>query len=363
MKVVDFYNRGTIQIDARTPTSMGVARTFMALRMETGAGIQGKASTSPSLEAAYVQWAGFTFGQAAQPASFMSSWAYNTHYWGGWPSGVRQLTYTAVLAGGFSATIGITDMGNYDAVSTKKEDAKGNIAAIVNDSIHQPGYNGIVYVGNVRYDQSWGAVQVFGAAHTGGDKTGGTATTILIDGKTQEAGWALGIGASYKLPMLAAGDEIQLTYVYTDRLANIIGDEGINTPSAAAYGSSPVGGPAVKYGNATGWVAGAQLRHFWTSNFRSQVYASYTSRTEHVTSGTGTAWSLGKAFIYTPVKDLDIGLEVNYIRASWDDASIKTVSYTKPTVAPSTGAYGSGWAGGSTSQSNFVTKLRIQRNF
>ena len=48
----------------------------------------------------------FTAGQAAHPFAFMSSWAYNTHYWGGWPSGVRQLTYTAVLGGGFSTTFG-----------------------------------------------------------------------------------------------------------------------------------------------------------------------------------------------------------------------------------------------------------------
>ena len=68
-----FYNRGVVQLDARTPTSMGVARTFAALRMETGGGQLGFASTGPSLEAAFVQWAGFTFGQASQPAAFMSS--------------------------------------------------------------------------------------------------------------------------------------------------------------------------------------------------------------------------------------------------------------------------------------------------
>jgi len=335
-----FYNRGVIQVDARTPTSMGVARSYMALRLETGSGPLAKTSTVASLESAFVQWAGFTFGQAAQPAAFMSSWAYNTHYWGGWPNGVRQLTYTAVLGGGFSATVGVTDMQNYNTVATAS-------------SISTPSYNQIVYVGNVRYDQSWGAVQVFGAAHTGGNLTGGTASATTETG-TKESGYAIGIGASFKLPMLAAGDEIQMTFVYNDRLQNIIGDASLNTPSAGAYGTNPLGGPGVNFANGTGWVAGAQLRHFWTSNFRSQVYASYTSRTQHdtatYTGGSGNAMTLGKAFIYTPAKDFDIGLEFNYLRASWDQAATRTVA---------------GWTGfaGNISESNFTTKLRVERNF
>jgi len=364
-----FYNRATIQLDARTPTSMGVARTFMALRMETGAGPLGKTQTGSSLESAFVQWAGFTFGQGPQPAAFMSSWAYNTHYWGGWPNGVRQLSYTAVLGGGLSATLGMTDAGNYNAVATSPDDTRAL-------SLHTPGYNGIVYVGNVRYDQSWGAAMVFGAYTSGGNLTsngqyasnatattgntnGGAATAVIGDGSKQ-SGWSLGVGASFKLPMLAAGDELQLTFVYNDRLQNIIGDAGINTPSSSAYGLNPVGGPAVSFANGTGWVAGAQLRHFWTSNFRSQFYASYTARTQHdrvavagaatTIGGSGNAYSLGKAFIYSPAKDFDIGLEFNYIRASWDQAALRTVT-------------GWGTRVGDLSESNLVTKLRVQRNF
>ena len=36
-----FYNRATIQLDARTATSMGVVRTFIASRLETGGGVLG----------------------------------------------------------------------------------------------------------------------------------------------------------------------------------------------------------------------------------------------------------------------------------------------------------------------------------
>ena len=369
---IGFYNRGTIQIDARTPTSMGVARTFMALRLETGSGPQAKSPTGASREGAYVQWAGFTAGQGAQPFAFMSSWAYNTHYWGGWPNGVRQLTYTAVLGGGFSATVGITDMKNYNTLASAAKDSSNQSTAIV-EGVGTPDYNGIVYVGNVRYDQSWGAAQVMGAFHTGGNldsltsSTSTAATAALLNttnGTGIESGWALGAGVSFKLPMLAAGDELQATFVYADHLANLLADGTINTPSASAYGSNPIGGPSVNFNNGTGWVAGAQFRHFFTSQLRTQLYASYTQRnqtwlaTGATEKGSGNATSLGAALIYAPVKDLDIGLEVNYIRASWDQAAVRSL------YPASSRTVNNNWmTEPAQSASNVVTKLRIQRNF
>ena len=387
-----FYNRGVIQLDARTPTSMGVARTFLALRLETGSGVQAKSTTQPSLEGAFVQWAGFTAGQAAQPFAFMSSWAYNTHYWGGWPNGVRQLTYTAVLGGGFSATVGITDMKNYNTLSSAAKDSS-NLSTAVVEGASSPGYNSIVYVGNLRLDQAWGAAQVMVAAHQGGNLDSGNPalksaevagllnTLTTPAGVSVKSGYAVGVGASFKLPMLAAGDEIQMTAVYADHLANLLADGGINTPSAAAYGSSPIGGPAVSFANGTGWVVGAQLKHFFTAQIRTQLYASYTSRTQdfvtdyytptaaNITAGTagtvtgsakgkGNAQSYGAALIYSPAKDFDIGLEVNYIRAAYDIAAVQSLYNT------ATPALTSNWRGqGATSANAVVSKLRIQRNF
>jgi hypothetical protein len=265
-----------------------------------------------------------------------------------------------VLGGGFSATLGITDSHNYNAVSEAAKELSNGTAAEV-ESLATPGYNNIVYVGNVRYDQSWGSVQVMAAGHTGGNLSqvsvpvDATYATDLTSVGIKKSGYAVGVGATFKLPMLAAGDEIQLTAVYADRLANLLADSGINTPSAAAYGTNPVGGPGAKFANGTGWVVGAQLRHYWTSAFRSQVYVSYTSREQHFLTGgvkgTGEAYTVGKAFIYTPAKDLDIGLEFNYVRASWNQAAANSV--TTYTGAPA----------GGIDQSNLVSKLRIQRNF
>ena len=350
-----FYNRATLQVDARTPTAMGVARTFMALRLESGSGFLAKSATQPALEGAFVQWAGFTAGQAPHPFANMSSWSYNTHYWTGWPSGIRQLTYTGVFGGGFSATVGITDAHNYNAVSTAAKDStNAAVWAGKEEAIETPGYNGIVYVGNVRYDQAWGSVQVMGAAHSGGDLTGGTASVVNTTG-VKKSGYAIGAGATFKLPMLAAGDEVQMTLVYADRLNNLLADAGVNTPSAAAYGYNPLGGPSVSFNDASGWSVGAQLRHYWTAQVRSQLYGSYTTRdgnssTANMTNASAKAWSLGHALIYSPAKDFDIGLEVNYLRASWNQAAVLAAKgYTG-----TTNGYDA---------SNVTTKLRVQRNF
>ena len=349
-----FYNRGTVQIDARTPTAMGVARTFMALRIESGSGPLAKSSSQPSLEGAFVQWAGFTAGQAPHPFANMSSWSYNTHYWTGWATGVRQLTYTGVFGGGFSATVGVTDAHFYNAVSTAQAANMSLTGTAKDEAIETPGYNGIVYVGNVRYDQAWGSVQVMGAAHSGGDLTSGTASALNTTG-VKKSGYAIGAGATFKLPMLAAGDEVQMTLVYADRLNNLLADAGVNTPSAAAYGSNPLGGPGVAFNDASGWSVGAQLRHYWTAQVRSQLYASYTTRdgnssTANMTNASANAWSLGHALIYSPAKDFDIGLEVNYLRASWNQAAALAAKGYSGT----TNGYDA---------SNVITKLRIQRNF
>ncbi|MDB5572606.1 MAG: hypothetical protein JWN93_3789 [Hyphomicrobiales bacterium] len=368
-----FYNRGTAQLDARTQSAWGTVQTVMALRMESGGGIQSKVSTGPSLEAAYVRFAGFTFGQASQPFAFMSSWAYNTHYWTGWPNGVRQIAYTYTFGGGFSATIAATDAKSYNAVSQAVSNPSG--AGTVpgkDETISQPNRAGVVWVGNVRYDQAWGSAQVMGAYQRGGDLAGkdgvnvSVAPNVAVTG-TNETGFALGAGVAVNLPMLAAGDRIELIAVYADRLANLLADGGINTPSAAAYGLSPLGGPSTNFANGTGYSFGMNLRHYWTPTIRSQVYASYTTRKLHTTAdgvavGTGTsgknvlpgaegkAYSLGHALIWTPVTNFDIGLELTYIRAEWNSAAVKSTKgwETFPTAVDT---------------NNFIGKVRVQRNF
>ncbi|HEY8578745.1 MAG TPA: porin, partial [Beijerinckiaceae bacterium] len=182
-----FYNRGTVQLDARTQTAWGTVQTVMALRMETGSGVMDRTTTQSSLEAAYVRFAGFTFGQASQPFAFASAWAWNTPWAQGWPNGVRQIAYTHVFGGGFSATVGATDARNYNSVTSPQ----------IGDYPSSFEKAGVVWVGNLRYDQAWGSAQLMAAYQRGGNVAGGANRVIesrpIANGNilgTNESGWA-----------------------------------------------------------------------------------------------------------------------------------------------------------------------------
>ncbi len=392
-----FYARGAVSLDARTQSPWGTVQTFMRLRQEGGSGVMQRISTQPSLEAAYIRFAGFTIGQAAQPFAFMSSWAYNTHYWTGWPNGVRQLAYTFTFGGGFSATLAATDAQGYNGVAPGPSCSQLTGACTGITAPNRFERNGIVWVGNVRYDQSWGSAQIMGAFQHGGVTAGGFiepwiygtpapytgvySTGSVLGGNT-ENGYALGAGVAINLPMIAGGDRLEVSAVWADRIANLLADQGLNSPSVAAYITNPLGGPGVNFSNGSGYSLGAQFRHYWTPMFRSQIYASYTQRKLHSesdglpifstgypnytvaagigTGGKGTAWSLGHAFIWSPVANFDIGLELNYLKATWNQAAVRTIGFTGGTPSAT-----NNWTNyvGSFSDSAFIGKLRVQRDF
>lgn len=349
-----FYNRAAVSLDARTQTAWGTVQTFMRLRQETGNGflVRNGNTTGPSLEAAYIRFAGFTFGQAAHPFAFMSPWAYNTHNWTGWPNGIRQLAYTATFGGGFSATLALTDSSAYGGVSG----AGGNVTP--NNLTN----NGVVVVGALRLDQAWGSAQVMGAVQQGGNIAGGNTAAQLVSPNSgnDRNGYAIGAGLAINLPMLAAGDRFEITAAYHNRLIDLVGSPILNTPSTPAYGSNPLGGPAFNFAAGKGWQVGAQLRHYWMPQLRSQVYASYVrqsaDRNAAIAFGPanlaigakGSAYSLGHALIWSPTAGFDIGLELTYLRARWN--SIAATS-------------GYGVASPAVTENNFIGKLRVQRDF
>ncbi|HEY8614110.1 MAG TPA: porin, partial [Roseomonas sp.] len=379
-----FYARGTVQMDARTQTAWGTVQTVMALRMDTGSGVMERIGgtttanigtqgvTATTLESAYIRFAGFTFGQAAQPFDFKSAWAWNTPWATGWPNGVRQLAYTHVFGGGFSATVAATDARAYNGVTSAT-------TAAYPSSFERAG---VVWVGNVRYDQSWGSAQIMGAYQRGGNVAGGDNRLIYnspgandVFG-TNESGWAIGAGLAINLPMLASGDRIEFQAVYHDRIVNLIGDPSINNPSVGAYITNPLGGPSINFANGKGYSLLAQMRHYWLPSLRSQVYVSYTDRKLHteadgfgidapvfangcggfVCSGAkGTAFGIGKALVWSPTRNFDIGLELTYLRARWNEAALR--SSTQQWVN-----YANDQQRGLT-EDTFIGKVRVQRNF
>jgi len=387
--------RGRIDVDARTPTAMGPARTFVRLRLANTSGIrnttianntgytQGVASTTgATLESASVQWAGFTFGVAPENYAMMPSHFYNANPWTGFPNGMKQIAYTASLGGGLSATVALEDASDMNYAQQYRNTS--STAAVV--------------VGNVRLDQSWGFAAVHGMVgnnsvqknwvnytyvapalnSTGAESTGAYAYiapfstfgapangNTISTGVATKTGWAVGATVNLKLPMIAAGDQLWMSANYTDgQLGALMSSGGLSSVNSAANkrllgGLTRVDNNLMVTSSSTfdtvkAWNVTAAFTHYWAAQWRSNISAGYIEvNPPKVTDATaGIQWGKGQlqvytgSLIYSPVKDLDIGLETQY-------AALSNKLQNWSTGAPIDGLKPSNW----------TTKLRVERNF
>ena len=383
--------RGRIDLDARTPTALGTARTAVRLRAANTSGIRNTGSgnnaaiseslgstTGITIEAAYVQWAGFTFGVAPENYAMMPSIFYTANPWVGFPNGMKQLAYTATFGGGFSATIAIEDRTDWGYASQTFN--------------HTPG-NGYELVGNLRVDQSWGfaavhavvgnsSYQNVGTAGLNGAILGGigasTGAANPLLGSTSQTGFGIGATAKFNLPMIAAGDAIWLTANYArgmigalmsngglNALANASGRRltgGIQRTDTAVMVTSGSCAVLCTIDQVTGWNVAMAATHYWAPQWRSNFgtgYVEINPPTVAVTAngggaaamqwGKGSIWEIRGSLIYSPAKDFDIGLELQYAQ-------------TRFNVQNPTAAF---LAAGSPGLSNnkWTTHLRIERQF
>jgi len=388
--------RGRIDVDARTPTSMGPARTFVRLRLANTSGIrntaianntgytQGVASTTgATLESASVQWAGFTFGIAPENYAMMPSQFYNANPWTGFPNGMKQIAYTASLGGGLSATVALEDSNDMNYAQQYRDRAS----------------NAAVIVGNVRLDQSWGFAAVHGMVGNnsvqknwvnytyvapafnsdGSEQVAGYAyiapfstfgapanSNTLSTGVATKTGWAVGATVNLKLPMIAAGDQLWVTANYTDgQLGALMSSGGLSNVNSAAN-KRLLGGmvrvdnnlmptSSTTFDSVTAWNVAAAFTHYWAPQWRSNFSAGFIEiNPPKVVDGTaGIQWGKGQlqvytgSLIYSPVKDLDIGLETQY-------AALNNKVQNWSTGAPALEGL---------KPSNWTTKLRVERNF
>jgi len=316
--------RGRIDIDARTQTAWGTVQTAYGLRLARTTGSvavdYGASSTSAgaTLEYAYVRFAGFTFGASRDNFAFMPSLTYGAGHWGSFANGAKQLAYTATFGGGVSATIALQD--HQDTSVGGQNAAGGTVYNVYNTA---PQVNA-----NIRFDQSWGAIQLMGAYN---DVSLNTAT----DGYDKNKGvYAIGAGLKVNLPMLAKGDALYLTANYANGMTEYttnwtsfkssayrrdVGGYTMNHPS---YVSETTGIETVK-----SWNVAALLEHYWAPQYRSVVFGTYgqldapasaKARAWNGTTGFGdaTVWNVGTNFAWLPVRNFEIGVEVIYARVA-----------------------------------------------
>ncbi|MDX7952459.1 porin [Lichenihabitans sp. Uapishka_5] len=348
-----FFARGRLEADARTQTAYGTLRTFVRFELtRTGGNYSGSASSQQSfanqngsganVDKAFIQFAGFTVGRAQ---SFFDFYADNYNFEGiaNSDQSTQMFAYTATLGGGFSVTGSVEDptvrrngIGNSgDLITTGSSSSVSSVGSV--------GYGSVVipdFVGVVRYDQAWGAVQLSAAYHEVKADTFDTAGVNA--GEITRDGFAVQGGVQIKLPMLAAGDDLWLegayqegAYLYMDSAGTL--NSGFNALLLGGFQHQDR--DAYIYTNAAGAsslslskgfsVMGA-LHHYFTPNFSDVLFGSYeevsygnrAKSTDWRLGGIGDAseFRIGNQFIWTPVNNLSIGIEGIYAKIDQDIA-------------------------------------------
>jgi hypothetical protein len=358
---VGFRVRGRLNVDARTTTDYGTLRAFFRYELTVNNGNYtfrnladyppagalggGATSSSSTLDKAFIQFAGITAGRLNSFFDFYSNDINWASLIGSDNLNQDLLAYTATFGGGFSATLSVEDRadrqlaGNVPVSGFTALTGAGSVAtfgfppAIINGVPFAPG----TYlpggermpdvVGNLRVDQPWGSAQLSGAVHqlfsVNRDALGGFTDT--------EYGFAVQGGVKVNLPMLAAGDVLWLQAAYTNGAPSYIGFTNVGRLNTVGGVSLPVNDAYVdplgntKLTQAFGITAA--FTHYFLPTFRSSLFGAYgkinspSSVTAfNLVSGArlgafdANIWQLGGQAVWSPVKDLDIGLEVLYTR-------------------------------------------------
>jgi hypothetical protein len=367
--------RAAITADARSQTEYGTLRAYfnLALQADSGTGGDGGSGVGTWSNRMFIQWAGFTAGLADSYFDFdtFSSYSNQTNVLGSSVSGAGILlfAYTAQFGNGLSATL-------------SAEDTQSRQTNILGAGTGEDGYAGRRWpdiVANLRLDQAWGSAQIMGAVHNvnagyyaptvGGNPPAGEAHP------SDEIGYAIGAGLKFNLPMLGKRDFAIAQVTYAKGAMDYVG-EGLN---AYSIRTGPTGnvmtalGPlydstftSVGGGSSQdltdGWSVSAAYQHGWNAHWKTSLYGAYgdinysdtssarISANEGVAPGGSADWSIwqvGSRTVWTPVKNLDLSVDVMYNH-------VDTAFDGQTNIAGTTTFESKGWWAG---------MFRAQRNF
>jgi len=400
--------RGRVDLDARTPTAYGTVQTVVAMRMGRTTGVYNvangadSASAGSTLEAAYIRFAGFTFGASRDNFAFMPSRSYGAMHWAAFANGAKQLAYTAVLGGGFSATVALQDYTDTSAGAFDYTSVIGSTSSYQFGSRSPADVNTMPqFNGRLDFDQSWGTVSVTGAYRrleaAGTSSQAGAPLQPRFEAKADA--YALGGGVKLNLPQLAKGDALWIGGAFANGMTEyttnwssfkssdvkrMVGGLVINHPSYV-YTSTSTSKTVFETGidPIKSWNVAAVFDHFWTPTVRSSLMGSYgqikgSEATRNCAANAGPSgsnskatngcfddakvWNVGFQTAWLPKAGFEIGAELLYARASYKMP--KDGSGIAQDDKVFTGDCLAGAVGGKTcSVSNWQTRLRVERTF
>jgi hypothetical protein len=355
---------------------------------------------------AFIQYAGFTIGKATSVFDFFDTSRYslqtNFAYQDLGRFGIFTLNYTVQLGGGWTTSLGIEDASVYSRPikDLNATPPAGVIAGFgtffpilaAGGPTNSPWSNAGLLVpdiaGNVRLDQPWGAAQVMGALHDDRASSYSATANGLIAGAAHPAdawGWAAGAGLRVNLPSPGDSFDVQAQYCRGASGRCIISssarlaDQAFGLVSGGTIGLAWVDDAFLANSAATGatqlqlpaaWNIYAAIQHYWVSSLRTSLYGGYVDYRANSSAvdvlvcapnkfaagcADWAAWQIGSRTLWNPVRNLDVGVDVQYTALS------KTAFAGGAVTFAPTGAGLTTFTVGPTHVISAL--LRIQRNF
>jgi hypothetical protein len=378
----------------------------------------GRSQTGVNIDKAFIQFAGITAGRASSFFDFYAhDLEFLGGTSGSDVPSTNLLAYTATFGNGFSATLSMEDptFRRQPIFATRSAFGQNNtifsvptnlfagetpVAVINTFTAGVPTGTNLLdvaqrnrvpdVVGALRLDQAWGSAQLSAAVHeiNVGRFSGatGTGTTEI---PSAEYGFGVQGGLKFNLPQIAKGDVLWLQAAYSEGALSyagqpfrLNGSEATTDPISGRFSVSTNDAALTQDGQIKLTQAAsftAAFLHYWTPEWRSALFGSYANVNfaDSLRSGdprTGNAYlnSLGAArtfsavlmdydvalvganLIWSPVRDLDIGVEALYtqvnVKNRVTDANVNVNVNGLPTRT-------------TRSDDVFMTRLRIQRDF
>ena len=315
--------------------------------------------------------------------------------------GINTAAYTGATAAGGSFVIGGTPLAGIGNGFNGLGVPTSIIALDVQQRSKMPDV-----VGAIQYDATWGAAKVSGAVHeirvgsyTGAPIAinGGPVSAATVRIPSAEYGWAVQGGLKLNAPQIAPGDVFWLQAAYGQGSLSYTGissgwggydtqTTGNNATASAttltdlAYDAQ---GRAHLTESYSGTVA---FLHYWTPEVRQGMFATHGQtrydsilRTSYgafsgalgtATPSTANSFNptlrsfgityVGSNLIWSPVRDLDIGIEVVYQRVDYRG---RVADGTRGGTAAIAGTTVAGSGRTTSTDDNILARFRVQRDF
>lgn len=304
----DFRTRMRIQFDARTQTEWGTLRAYLRLQSDFSENDKGHSDPGGPFgaptpantvypEKAYVQFAGITAGLSQSFYDFIPSEFFVTNL---------VSDQTALLAA-YSAQLGpvVATLSAEDR--SYREESNGAIGPLpLTGPLAYAGTRMPDLVASLSVKQGWGSAQLSGVVRQ-------LRATVPA---TTDYGFAVQGGVKLFMPVLAKNDYVWLVGSYADGalayLGGTTGVEGTAGPwvgtGLIAFSDAYVTPTAIE--RAHGFQITGGFTHFWRPDLRSNLGAVYLDVDAPGRVDDFSELTLVGNIIWSPVPDLDLGLEL-----------------------------------------------------